>query len=137
MKKTIAIVALAVLATLVVVGVVGNKSDSPKVVGTTLSTESPSTTVTTSSNTAAKAVCASEASTISSQWSSLATTLQSVIDTGASNDPSIVAAAVAAVRRGEATTRNWISSCGTYFPEIAARLTTIMDSLEPMLSSLS
>lgn len=143
MKKTIAVMVLAAIATLT--GACGSKNDSPKVVSSfnkdsspinngTLPSDGQSTATTSSTDTAAMAACASEGAKLGNEWNGLADTLTEAVNQGIDNDPEVMKAAADAVRRGIVLTRNWISSCRSYYPETAQKLTTITDSMESMVA---
>lgn len=141
MKKAI----VAVILAFVVLGACSSSNTkTPKIVvgtDTTTTTGSIATTTTTRwsdpAGDAVKATCQSDAATLSSEWTSLAATLQEAVNSGLSNNSAVVQAAVDAVKRGIVASRSWISDCGSYFPDVAARLTSLMNSLETTIGSLS
>lgn len=128
MKKAI----VAVILAFIILGACSssNTKDPKIVVGNNVTT-------TTGSIATVKAACQSDAATLSSEWTSLAAALQEAINSGLSNNSAVVEAAVDAVKRGIVQSRSWISNCGSYYPDVAARLTSIMNSLETTVGSMS
>lgn len=133
MKKTIVAI---VLAFMVLGACSSSNTKDPKIV---VSNNVTTTTTRWSdpAGDAVKAACQSDAVTLGNDWSTFATTIQEAVDSGLSSDSSVVAAAVAAANRGMVKTRSWISDCGSYFPDVAANLKGIMDSLEATIGTLS
>lgn len=133
MKKAI----VAIVLTFMILGACSNSNtkDQKIVVGNVVTTTT--TRWSDPAGDAVKAACKSDAVTLGTDWKTFATTIQEAVGSGLSNNSSVVAAAIAAANRGMVKTRSWISDCGSYFPDVAANLKGIMDSLEATIGTLS
>jgi hypothetical protein len=146
-KKEMKKAFVAVILALMVLGAAcssSNDTKKPKVVvddTTTTTTGSVITPTTGSGSVSSDTVdptvysqCATDGESLGNEWNSLSTALNEV----ASSNPSqsVINAAVAAVRRGITKTRAWISTCGTYFPGVKARVEPLMDEMETVVNGM-